>query len=361
MVKINAYTTTAPSGGIKYQQVDIKESPGNVSLKPLMTGICGTDRGIVRGSLSFAYDPEGYDFLVIGHESLCVVTDSSSPRFKKGDHVVPIVRRAGDCPNCRIGRPDNCSDGKKHEAGITGLHGFMRETFNEFDYNLVKVNDTDLGDVAVLTEPMKNVVKAFEVFDRVRSRFIFENVYSTFDGKNALIIGSGNEAFLYSFLAKDYGFNTHMINRHPIGMVPTDLCESFGVDFIDSSKEPDFPEDFKLDLIVDTSGDPEAIFRYLRKMSHNGVLILFGTNGKAPATPVSGEDIDFMVERNITIAGSVDAAEIHYLKALDYLSKWNRLHGGLMKKMITNVFQPGEVGLFTAKPEGEIKSVIKWN
>ena len=361
MAKINAYITDAPGGGIKYGQVEIKESPGNVSLKPLMTGICGTDRGIVNGSLSFAYNPDGYDFLVIGHESLCMVTDSSSGKFKKGDMAVPLVRRPGDCPNCRIGRPDNCSDGNKHEAGITGLHGFMRDSFNEFDYNLVKVSDSDLGEVAVLTEPMKNVVKAFEVFDRVRSRFVYENEYSTFGGKNALVIGSGSEAFLYSCLARDYGFDTYMVNRHPIEIIPTELCNAFGINFKDSSQEPDFPSDFKLDLIIDTSGDPATIFKFLKKMNHNGILILFGTNGKAPESGVSGEDIDFIVERNITIAGSVDAAEIHYLKALDYLSKWNRLHRGMLNRMITNKFPPGEVNLFSKKPQGEIKSVIKWN
>ncbi len=360
MTAVNAYITNAPDGGIKYEQVEIKDSPGNVSLKPLVTGICGTDRGIVNGALSFAYNPEGYNFLVIGHESLCMVTDSKSNKFKKGDIVVPIVRRPGDCPNCRIGRPDNCSDGNKHEAGITGLHGFMRDSFNEFDYNLVKVKDTDLGEVAVLTEPTKNAVKAFEVFDKVRSRFIYENEYSTFEGKNALIIGSGSEAFIYSFLARDYGFNTYMVNRHPIDQIPTELCNAFGVNFRDTSKEPEFPGEMKLDFIVDTSGDPATVLRFLRKMNHNGILILFGTNGKAPQAGLSGEDIDFIVERNITIAGSVDAAEIHYLKALDYLSKWNRLHRGILSRMITNKFAPGEQGVFSKKPQGEIKSVIKW-
>ena len=39
MTAVNAYVTNAPDGGIKYEQVEIKDSPGNVSLKPLVTGI----------------------------------------------------------------------------------------------------------------------------------------------------------------------------------------------------------------------------------------------------------------------------------------------------------------------------------
>ncbi len=359
MAECRAYVTDAPRGKVEYRSVQISNENGNVMLKPLLTGICGTDRGIARGALPFAYNPSGYNFLVVGHESMCKVIESKSDYFKPGDIVVPIVRRPGDCPNCLIGRPDNCSDGNKHEAGITGLHGFMREMFMEQDFNLIKIKDKELGDLGVLTEPMKNVVKAFEVIERVSTRSIYQNNLSTMEGKTALIVGTGCEAFLYSFLSVDYGFDTFISNRHPIGKTSLDMCKQFGVNFIDSSKEPDFPQK-PLDLLIDTSGDPGTVLKYLRKMNYNGIVILFGTNGKAPSTELTGEDIDHIVERNITIAGSVDAAKIHYMKALDYLSKWNRMHGDIMKTIITAYFSPGETDVFTKKPDGEIKSVIKW-
>ena len=103
----------------------------------------------VEGALPFAYNPSGYNFLVVGHESMCKVIESKSDYFKPGDIVVPIVRRPGDYPNCLIGRPDNCSDGNKHEAGITGLHGFMRERNEDeevgINYGMVSVNCIILG------------------------------------------------------------------------------------------------------------------------------------------------------------------------------------------------------------------------
>lgn len=360
MEKVNAYITDAPGGTVKFTQVNIADEKGNVTLRPILTGICGTDRGMVKGSLSFTYNPEGYDFLVLGHESLCEVIESDSPEFKKGDRVVPLVRRPGDCPNCRIGRPDNCSDGEKHEAGITGLHGFMRERFKDFDFNLVKVDDPDLGDIAVLTEPTKNVVKAFEVFEKVSQRSVYANNISTYEGKKALIIGTGSEAFIYAFMSVDYGFDTYILNRHPIEDNKIEMCREFGIKFIDSSKEPEFPEKFHIDFLIDTSGDPGTIFKYVRKMNYNGIAILFGTNGKAPKTEIDGEDIDYIIERNITLAGSVDAARIHYMRALDYLSKWKRRHGEAMDKIITGYFKPGDIDLFENKPSGEIKSVIRW-
>ncbi len=84
MSECKAYVTKAPEGGIEYRSVNITGEEGNVSLKPVLTGICGTDRGIVRGALPFSYDPSNYDYLVIGHESMCEVVESSSSEFSPG-------------------------------------------------------------------------------------------------------------------------------------------------------------------------------------------------------------------------------------------------------------------------------------
>lgn len=359
MENVKAYYTHAPSGGIDFKSVKVNEV-GNVKIRPLLTGICGTDRGVVNGSLSFAYNPDGYNFLVIGHESLCEVIESESEQFKSGDLVVPLVRRPGNCPNCLIGRPDNCSDGNKHEAGITGLHGFMREEFKDYDYNLVKVSDRSLGDIGVLTEPTKNVVKAFEVFERISTRCIYNNSSSTLEGKKALIIGTGSEAFLYSLLSRDYGFETYIMNRHPIEKNKMDMCQAFGVNFLCSAEKGGVLEKLSIDLLIDTSGDPGTVFNYMKRLNYNGIAILFGTNEKAPNATITGADIDFIVERNITMAGSVDAARVHYIKALDYLSKWHRKYGDILKDMITGYYKPGNLEQFMKKPDGEIKSVIRW-
>ncbi|BAB60190.1 glucose 1-dehydrogenase [Thermoplasma volcanium GSS1] len=360
MSTINAIVTDAPKGGVKYTKIDMPEPEKyEAKLKPVYIGICGTDRGEVAGALSFTYNPEGENFLVLGHEALLQVLDVSDNNYiKRGDFVVPLVRRPGKCVNCRIGRQDNCSigDPDKHEAGITGLHGFMRDVIYDDIQNLVKVNDPDLGKIAVLTEPLKNVMKAFEVFDVVSKRSIFQNDDSTFIGKKMVVIGSGSEAFLYSFVGKDRGFDVTMVNRHDETENKMKMMDDFGVGFSNYLK--DMPD--KIDLLVDTSGDPSTIFKFVKKVNNNGVVILFGTNGKAPGYPVNGEDIDYIVERNITIAGSVDAAKIHYVQALDSLSNWYHRHPQTIKDIITYEAKPEETNIFFQKPKGEIKTVIKW-
>ncbi|GGM72924.1 alcohol dehydrogenase [Thermogymnomonas acidicola] len=363
MAQVNAILTDAPKGGVRYGKIDIRDEEGaNAKLEPVYTGICGTDRGIVSGSLQFAYNPQGYSSLVLGHESVCKVIDIGENPYhiRPGDYVVPVVRRPGDCVNCLAGRQDNCSDGNKHEAGITGMHGFMREYFYDHSDYLVKVKDPSILDVAVLTEPTKNVMKAFEVFSVVSKRAIFHNRHSTLTDKRAFVIGTGSEAFLYALMCREYGFETVILNRHPIDERKLSLADAAGIEFHDYSKDFDQVTQGGIDLLIDTSGHPETIFRFMRKMNYNGVLILFGTNGKAPGAPLDGSDIDYIVERNITIAGSVDAAQVHYYQALEYIRKWRYVYGKAFASMITGVYSPEETDIFSRKPAEEIKSVIKW-
>ena len=362
MANINGITTDAPKGGITYGSINIRDDIDyEIKLKPLYTGLCGTDRAEVSGSLSFTYNPVSYNYMVLGHEAVCEVIDAKENEFeiKAGDYVVPIVRRPGKCVNCRIGRQDNCSDGDHdiHETGIRGIHGFNREYLFDDAKNLVKINDKNMVMTAAMTEPTKNVMKAFEVFNRVSKRAIFENEDSTYLEKNCVIIGTGSEAFLYAFMAREYRMNGYLVNRHDITDYKKGILDKINANFYDYTREDKVK---KIDLLIDTSGDPATIIRFLRKLNYNGVLILFGTNGKAPEAGMSGEDIDYIIERNITLAGSVDGSKIHYLKAVEYLEKWNYSEGSVIKNLITGEYKPDDTSIFLKKPAEEIKSLIKW-
>src|ERR1700677_606812 len=84
---------------------------GEVKLRMIDIGICGTDKEIV--TFQYGTPPPGSDHLVIGHESLgeVVQTGSGVKSLKKGDLVVTMVRRPcdhPDCVACRAGRQDFC-------------------------------------------------------------------------------------------------------------------------------------------------------------------------------------------------------------------------------------------------------------
>ena len=80
-------------------------------MRVLEVGVCGTDREIV--AFEYGTPPEGFDYLVIGHESLSEVVEVGSKvsKVKAGDLVVMTVRRPcphPECIACRQGRQDFC-------------------------------------------------------------------------------------------------------------------------------------------------------------------------------------------------------------------------------------------------------------
>ena len=68
------------------------KSDGDVLVKALALGVCGTDREIIRGEYGAA--PPGAERLILGHESLGRVEEApAGSGFKAGDLVAGIVLR----------------------------------------------------------------------------------------------------------------------------------------------------------------------------------------------------------------------------------------------------------------------------
>jgi threonine dehydrogenase-like Zn-dependent dehydrogenase len=67
--------------------------PRDVKLRILEVGVCGTDLEIC--SFQYGTPPAGFDYLVIGHESLGEVVEvgRTVKGLKPGDLVVSMVRR----------------------------------------------------------------------------------------------------------------------------------------------------------------------------------------------------------------------------------------------------------------------------
>src|SRR5437660_81391 len=92
------------------------ESDGEVLVRALALGICGTDFELV--SADYGWPPPGSDYLILGHESLGIVEDAPQHTgFAKGDLVVGIVRRPDPvpCVACAMNEWDMCRNGKYTE------------------------------------------------------------------------------------------------------------------------------------------------------------------------------------------------------------------------------------------------------
>ncbi len=355
---MRAITTVPPGGGVKLSQVNI-ESKNGLKIKTYRTGICGTDKEIAAGRLAFVR-PELGSSLILGHEAVGIVTESDeNSGFKEGDIVVPMVRRPGKCRMCRLGRQDFCEDGDFVEAGIRGKNGFMRDEFVEDPRFLVKVNDPSILDIAVLTEPMKNVMKMKEIFQFMRMRIPWYCDDSTLSCKNLYVFGTGTEGLLISTVFKSLGINVVEVNRHPLGENVMDYLDSNKIDYLDTSSETlgRKVKDQPMDAAIDAVGAMDVLKEITDNIRNNGIAIMFGTSGQLPSSTY--EVLENIVDRNVVVVGSVDGAKAHYAEAIRFMETQGKAMQ--MERIITGKYEPEDLKIFSEKEKLEIKKVIAWS
>ena len=355
---MRAITTIPPGGGVKLSQVNEGSSSG-IRIKTHLTGICGTDKEIAAGKLKLAR-PEVGQSLILGHEAVGIVSETSDDAaFKEGDVVVPIVRRPGKCRMCQLGRQDYCEDGDFVEAGIRGKNGFMRDEFVENAEYLVKVDNAGILDLAVLTEPLKNVMKMKEIFQFLRLRIPWYCSDSTLSCKNMYVFGTGTEGLLISTVFKELGMNVVEVNRHPLGENVLNYLENNKIEYLDTSAEKldRRVKEFSMDAAVDAVGAMDVFKEITDNINSNGIALMFGTSGQLPSS--NYEVLESIVDKNVAIVGSVDGAKIHYSEAINFLEAHGK--GMHMEKLITGKYEPEDLKVFTEREKGEIKKVIAWS
>ena len=142
-----------------------------VLVRVLRVGVDGTDKEI--NAAEYGAAPEGYDFLVIGHEGFGQVeaVGPAVTELKPGDFVVATVRRPGSSIYDRIGTSDMTTDDVYFERGINLRHGFLTEYYVDDAEFIVKV-PKGLREVGVLLEPLtvveKGITQAYEIQRRLR-------------------------------------------------------------------------------------------------------------------------------------------------------------------------------------------------
>src|ERR1700693_2752867 len=160
--------TIAPGIADSARIEDVAEPPvsdGEVLVRALALGVCGTDRDIAAGEYGWA--APGQERLILGPEALGVVVQAPAGcDLQAGDLVVGIVRRPDPvpCMACAAGEWDMCRNGRYTERGIKEKHGFGAERWRTEPEFALKV-EPSLRDVSVLIEPASVLAKAWEHID----------------------------------------------------------------------------------------------------------------------------------------------------------------------------------------------------
>jgi len=339
-----------------------------VKIRALEVGVCGTDREIC--TFVYGSPPDGFDYLVLGHESLGEVVEVGSgvSRFKPGDLVVPSVRRPcphADCLPCREDKQDFCYTGDFTERGIKMTHGFMTEYYVDEEKYLTRV-PPELREVAVLVEPLTVAEKGLQQVWRVQQRLPWiapglpEEQRGA--GKTAVVLGAGPIGILGAMALVARGFKTCVYSRSKAPNLKSELVESFGAKYL--SSEVISPDELaeqlgRIDLVYEAVGKAKVSYDVLRVLGLNGIYVFTGI--PAPKPPI-GIDADIimrnLVLNNQIVVGTVNADREAFEEAIRDLGIFLKRWPGALRSLITGRFKIDQYrDLLLGKATG-IKNVI---
>jgi threonine dehydrogenase-like Zn-dependent dehydrogenase len=324
-------------------------SAGQALLRANKIGICGTDLEIIRGGYGEA--PSGSDYLILGHECLATVEEvpSNSAGIKKGDLVVPTVRRPDACLNCQSGESDMCLTGQYKEHGIKGLHGFCSE-YSASDLNFLVSVPAELSDVAVLLEPTSVAEKGVFQSFKIQERMIWKP-------QKALVLGTGPVGLLTVLLLRLRGLDVTAVATRPKDSLKAGIVEKIGGTYVNATDQP-ITGLGKFDLILEETGVASLAAEAQGLLNNNGVLCLLGIYRPNLATQDIGHSYDDIVLGNKITFGSVNANKRYFVSGIQDFKTIQRRFPGVLKSMFTKMVGPSEYSQAYSPTKDDIKSVI---
>lgn len=320
---------------------------GELLVRGLAIGVCGTDQEIVRGDYGWA--PPGQQRLVLGHESLGRVEQApAGSSFGRGDLVIGVVRRPDPepCGACAVGEWDMCRNGRYTERGIKELPGFGSEWWTVPESYAVRVDDA-LGLAGVLTEPTSVVAKAWEQVDRVGAR-------AWFDPRTVLVTGAGPIGLLAAMIGVQRGLDVHVLDRVTDGVKP-DLVRDLGaryhhtsVDQVVALATPD--------VVIEATGAGSVVFDAIAATGSYGIVCLTGVSprGRELTLDAGGLNRSLVLE-NDAVVGSVNANLRHYRAAAEALAAAD---GEWLRRLITSSVTLDDAVSAFDRPGEDVKVVI---
>jgi glucose 1-dehydrogenase len=320
-------------------------SATDVKLRMLEVGVCGTDREIC--AFQYGTPPPGSDHLVIGHESLGEVVEVGPgvSRLKRGDLVVPMVRRPcshAECVACRAGRQDFCFTGDFSERGIKGLHGFMTETVVD-DERYMHLVPPALREIAVLVEPLTIAEKALIQVDQVQQRLPWGSAAEPGRPRaachRAVVLGAGPVGLLGAMALVAAGFETSVYSRERAPNPKADVVASIGARYFsaqETSVEQLADAVGNIDLVYEATGASAVAFMMMKVIGTNGIFVFTGVPGrKAPIEVDTDVIMRNLVLKNQVVFGTVNAGQEAFEAAIRDLARFQASWPAAVRALIT--------------------------
>src|SRR5262249_25997583 len=304
-----------------------------VLVKVLRVGVDGTDKEI--NAAEYGAAPEGFDFLVIGHESFGRVEEvgPSVAELVPGDYVVAMVRRPGFSIYDRIGLQDMTTDDIYFERGINLRHGYLAEYYSDDADYLVKI-PVGLKHVGVLLEPMtvveKGISQAYEIQRRMR----------VWRPRKAAVMGAGTIGLLAALVFGLRGLEVTVFSREREPNRNADLIALTGARYV-SVQETSILDGSKergpFDLIFEATGFSPVVFDSMQALGKNGVLVLSSITGgdRKVEVPADRINLEFVLGNKVMV-GTVNANREYFELGVRDMAQAEAAHPGWLCRLLTH-------------------------
>lgn len=304
-----------------------------VLVKVLRVGVDGTDKEI--NAAEYGAAPEGFAFLVVGHESFGVVEDvgPAVTFLRPGDYVVATVRRPGHSLYDAIGLQDMTTDSTYYERGINLRHGYLTESYVEHEDFVVKV-PRGLKDVGVLLEPMtvaqKGITQAYEIQRRLK----------VWRPAKAAVMGAGTLGLLASLSLRLRGLDVTTFGRTPRPYLNADLLDAIGARYVSTAERPVLEATAAFgpfDLVFEGTGSSTVVFDSMQALAKNGVLVLSSITGGSKRLEVPADRINLeFVLGNKVMVGTVNASRENFESGVRDMAQAELEYPGWLARLLTN-------------------------
>ncbi len=276
-------------GRLELRQVPLPQPrEGEVLLKVLGCGVCGTDYHIFEGAVTEGVGPP----VSLGHE-IAVRVEQPGPAVEglavgQFAAVDPVVG-CGQCSACREGQTNLCT-----RPTIIGYRrdGGFAEYLTAPASHVVAMNEAVGPAGGILCETLACVVRGYD-----RLQFTA--------GRSVLILGAGTVGLLWTAMFQ-HTPTALILQSEPIAY-RREKARQLGADVvIDPHRIPieqavgqHLPEG--VDYIIDATGNPAAIARALPLLGRGGTLMVFGVCPPGHTLPIDPHE---MFVKELTVIGS---------------------------------------------------------
>ena len=306
----------------RVEEVPVTEArDGEVLVRTLEVGVCGTDREISEGHFGIA--PEDEPMLVLGHEALGVV-ERDGHGFTRGQLVTATVRRScGHCMACAEDSPDSCLTGDYSERGITRLHGYARELVAEDPKQLIAIPSA-LGRIGVLAEPTSICERALRHARTIGGR-------QPWQLERALVIGAGAIGLATTYLLRLADVEVWTASLEPAN----ELVEACGARYV-STDDTELTELGAFDLVIEAAGNAQLMAQALSLLRRSGVACLLGIDPRQQKVELDGRvlSVDTILENRV-LFGSVNAQRQDWLAAVADLERARQRWPEALEEFVT--------------------------